>query len=240
MDLDKKSQLVEIVATLKEVTALIAAATALDDAAVGLAKAVGAVLPSHIRCGVTLVSEGTPAVLASPEVPDEVLDEILYCDGDGPCMAAIRARDIVVSPDLAAESRWPVWTGLARRHGIEGVISYPFDVDTLTLGAINLYADRSHGLADDVPMIAMLVADHASLMLRVRRQQFQQDDQLTRSLEAPVGEAVVERAIGIVMAQRGCPPEQALRHLHEAATHLGVGLVVVAERLVQTVSERSG
>ncbi len=49
----------------------------------------------------------------------------------------------------------------------------------------------------------------------------------------------MERAIGIVMAQRGCPPDQALRHLHEAATQLGVGLPAVAERLVRTVGSRT-
>ena len=238
MDLDKKSHLVEIVATLKEVTALITAASALHDAADGLAKAVSAILPTSIRCGVTLVSEGTPAILASADLPDEVLDETLHSDGDGPCMEAIRARDIVVSQNLGTESRWPTWTGLARRHGIGGVLCYPFDVDTFTLGAINLYSDQVSGLADDVPIIAMLVADHASLLLRVRREQFVRDDQLSRALEGALGEAVVERAIGIVMAQRGCPPDQALRHLHDAATNLGVGLPAVAERLVQTVSER--
>ena len=40
------------------------------------------------------------------------------------------------------------------------------------------------------------------------------------------------------MAQRGCPPEQALRHLHDASTHLGVGLPAVAERLVRSVCDR--
>ncbi len=238
MDLDKKSHLVEIVAALKEVTALITAAGALPDAAEGLAKAMGEILPGHVRCGVTLVCEGTPAVLASAALPDEILDETQYSDGDGPCLTAIRARDIIVSPDLTAETRWPAWTALAARHGICGVLSYPFDVDTFTLGAINLYADRAHGLADDVPIIAMLVADHASLLLRVRRQQFAQDDQLARAMAAADGDTVVERAIGIVMAQRGCPPEQALRHLHEAATHLGADLTAVAQRLVHTVAER--
>jgi hypothetical protein len=234
VDLDSKSHLVEIVATLKEVTALITAAEGLPEAADGLAKAMGDVLPPHVRCGVTLICEGTPALYACAELPEEVLDETGNSDGDGPCLSAIRARDIVISHDLAAEGRWPAWTTLARGHGIRSVLSYPFDVDTLSLGALNLYADRANGLGDDIPIVAMLMADHASLLLRVRREQFLHHE----VAEAGIGDAVVERAIGIVMAQRGCAPEQALRHLHEAATHLGVGLDAVATRLVQTVAER--
>jgi hypothetical protein len=229
VDLDTKSHLVEIVATLKEVTALVASAGGLPEAAAGMAKALGDIMPAHIRCGVTLISEGTPAVLASAGLPDEVLDETLHSDGDGPCLAAIRERDIVICPDLDTCDRWPAWTALARGHGISGVLSYPFDVDTLTLGAINLYADRPDGLGGDVPIVAMLIADHASLLLRVLRERFPADLS---------DDAIVQRAVGIVMAQRGCTPEQALRHLHDAATHLGTGVPAVAQRLVQHVGER--
>jgi AmiR/NasT family two-component response regulator len=120
------------------------------------------------------------------------------------------------------------------------VLSYPFDVDPLTLGAINLYAERPNSLSDDVPAIAMLVADHASLLLSVRRHQLVQEDALARAeLDRAADEVMIERAVGIVMAQRGCPPEQALRHLHDAANHLGVGLTGVAERLVLTVATRT-
>jgi transcriptional regulator with GAF, ATPase, and Fis domain len=238
VDLETKSHLVEIVATLKEVTALITEADGLQEAAAGLAKATSDVLPAHIECGVTLIREGMPAVLASTGLADEVLDETGHGDGDGPCLQAIRARDIVVSHDLADELRWPTWTRLACTHGIRGVLSYPFDVDTLTLGALNLYSERPEGFGNDVAIVAMLLADHASLLLRVRLQQLLHDDQLTHIIEAGGTGAVVERAIGIVMAQRGCSPEQALRHLHEAATHLGSGVESVAGRLVQTVSER--
>jgi AmiR/NasT family two-component response regulator len=84
----------------------------------------------------------------------------------------------------------------------------------------------------------MLVADHASLLLRVRMRQLTQEERLSQFTETQAGDPSIERAIGIIMAQRGCPPEQALRHLHDAATQLGVGLPAVAERLVRTVSDR--
>lgn len=240
MNVDSQPHLVEIVAALKEITARITSATALPEAINDLLKVTTDVLPEHVQCGVTLISEGEPATFASTSLPPEILDETQYARGDGPCMEAIRTRDVVMSQDLAAEERWPAWSSTARRHGIRSVMSYPFDVDSLTLGALNLYADRPQAFTDDVPIIAMLVSDHAGLLLRVRLRQFTEDERRARAGDDHGHGTDVERAIGIVMAQRGCPPQQALGHLREAATNLGVDVPAVAERLVRTVGGRGG
>lgn len=239
VDLGNGPHLVEIVAALKEITARISAAAALPEAVDDLLKVTADILPGDVHCGVTLIGQGEPATFAANGLPTEVLDEVQHADSDGPCMEAVRTRDIVLSQNLAEETRWPVWSGHARRHGISSVLSYPFDVDPLILGALNLYAERADVFADEVPMVAMLVADHASLLLRVRLRQLTQDQLLAQVSDVAAGDTAVERAIGIVMAQRGCPPEQALRHLHEAATHLGVGIPALAVRLVRTVGDRS-
>lgn len=239
MDVDSQPHLVEIVAALKEITAGITSAAALEDAVVDLLKVTADILPGHVRCGVVLVREGEPATFAAAGLPTEVLDEARYADGVGPCMEAVRTRGVVISQNLGEDERWPAWSATAREHGVWAVLSYPFDVDALMLGALNLYADRAQAFASEVPILAMLVADHASLLLRVRLRQLTQEEMLAQVNEVQTGDAAVERAIGIVMAQRGCRPDQALRHLLEAATNLGVGLPIVAERLVQTVSDRS-
>lgn len=239
MHVDNQPHLVEIAAALKEITARITSASTLPEAINGLLTVVANVLPGQVRCGVTIVSEGEPATYAATDLPHEVLDEGEYAAGDGPCMEAVRSRDIVLSQDLGTEERWPVWSAHARHHGIRSVLSYPFDVDALVLGALNLYGDRPDVFNHEVPVVAMLVADHASLLLRVRMRQLSQEGLLARVSEIQSDSGSLERAIGIVMAQRGCPPEQALRHLHDAATHLGVGLPAVAERLVRTVSDRA-
>lgn len=235
MDVDNQPHLVEIVAALKEITAKITAATSMTEAINDLAKIVAEILPPHVQTGVMLVAQGEPAAYASTGAPLELLDESSHAGGDGPCMEAIRSRDIVLSQNLAQETRWPAWTALARERSVASVLSYPFDVDTLTLGALGLYTDRADGFGGDIPIVAMLIADHASLLLRAQLRYFNQPGDPS---EAPASDSTVEHAVGIVMAQRGCSPDQALRHLHEAATHLGVGLPVVAQRLVQTVSVR--
>ena len=237
MDAHSQPHLVEIVATLREITAGITSATDLPEAVDDMLKVTANLLPGHIQCGVTLIGQGEPATFAAVGLVPEVLDEVQH-GGDGPCMEAIRTRDIVISQDLARDERWPGWSGRAIRNGVRSVLAYPFDVDGPMLGGFNLYADRPRAFTDEISLIAMLVADHASLLLRARLRQTGQEALLAQVTTAQVGDAAVERAIGIVMAQRGCTPDQALHHLHDAATHLGVGLAVLAERLVRTVSDR--
>lgn len=234
MDVDNQPHLVEIVAALKEITARTTSATSMSEAIHDLTKIVAEILPPHVQTGVMMISQGEPAAFASTGAPLELLDESSRAGGDGPCMEAIRSRGIVVSQDLGQEARWPAWTALARERRVASVLSYPFDVDTLTLGALGLYSDRPGGFGGDTPIVAMLIADHASLLLRAQLRYFNPQD----GYDTPSNDSTVEYAMGIVMAQRGCSPDQALRHLHEAATHLGVGLPAVAQRLVQTVSVR--
>jgi hypothetical protein len=257
VSVENSPHLVEIVAALKEITARITTASTLPTAVDEVRKVTVGLMPPSVRCGITVIAQGEPAVFAAAGLPAEVLDETGHAGGEGPCLEAVRTRDIVLSQRLADETRWPTWVAAARRHGIGAVLSYPFDIDPRNLGALNLYADRPEAFEGEWPIIAMLVADHASLLLRVRLRQLSHEDMVAEVVDLPAGEAsqsegsephgapqsrvhrmTVERAIGIVMAQRGCPPDQALRHLHEAATQLGVGLPTVAERLVRTVSDR--
>jgi ANTAR domain/GAF domain len=240
VDVVSSPHLVEIVAALKEITARVSSADGLSTAVTDIIKITGDLLPAGIICGVTLVAHGEPATFTATGLPSEILDEVRFADGDGPCMESVRTHDIVLCRDLQAEPRWPVWAAAARRHGLRAVLAYPFDVDPLTLGALGLYATRPEVLAAEAPLIAMLVADHASLLLRVRLRQLIQEETHAQVSEVPTDDVSVQRAVGIVMAQRGCTPEQAIRHLHEAATQLGVGLPAVAERLVHTVGNRGG
>jgi transcriptional regulator with GAF, ATPase, and Fis domain len=236
VDVNNRPHLVEIAAALKEITATIASTLPFPQTIQNVLTTTAGLVPGHIRTGLTLVSQGLPAAYAAPGLPTEIADEANYAAADGPSMESIRTRDVVVSQDLQAEARWPQWTGRARRHGVSAVLAYPFDVDAAMVGALTLYGDRPDSLSDDAATIAMLVADQTSLLLRIRLRQTSQDDLLTQVHQR--GDASVERAVGIVMAQRGCTPDKALHHLYDAANHLGVGLAEVAGRLVQTVGDR--
>src|SRR5262245_58577183 len=65
VDAETQPHLVEIVATLKEITARITAADSMPDAVHGLTQAIVGILPPLVQCGVMMIAQGEPATLAS-------------------------------------------------------------------------------------------------------------------------------------------------------------------------------
>jgi GAF domain-containing protein len=230
---------VEIAALLRELTARLVTSDDLDEALESLAATTTRAVPAKSWCGITLIRAGAPSTAAaSSPLPDGV-DEIQYQTGEGPSLDAVRTREMVVVDDLTADPRWPVWRNAMISNGIVGVMSMPLDIDDHVIGTLNLYVGEPLVFTPDVQLAAMLVAEHAGLLLaavldRGRRAGLTAD--LTEALAS--GESV-NRAIGIVMAQRGCPAEEALEVLRQAAVTLHAPLHEVADRLVAAIGSRS-
>lgn len=225
----------ETAALLRELTAGLIAATDFDEALRQLVRITRDAVPEVDSCGFTALRAGEPAGVAASDPGRAELDDLRH-GPDTPALAAIRRRDMITASDLDHEARWPVWTGRARALGVRGVISAPVDVDEQVIGAINLYAGPPGLLTPRHQLTAMLLAEHAGLLLaavRDRERQAARADQLDSALLA---EGVVGQAIGVIMTQRGCPASEALAVLRSAASSLDIPLREVAERLVLTVS----
>lgn len=225
----------ETAALLRELTAGLIAVTDFDEALRQLVRIARDAVPEVDSCGFTALRAGEPAGVAASDPDRAELDDLRH-GPDTPALAAIRRRDMITATDLDHESRWPGWTGRARALGVHGVISAPVDVDEQVIGAINLYAGASDLLTTRHQLTAMLLAEHAGLLLaavRDRERQMARADQLDSAL---LEEGVVGQAIGVIMTQRGCPAPEALEVLRSAASSLDIPLREVAERLVLTVS----
>jgi len=151
-------------------------------------------------------------------------------------MSAIGRRELVVAERLSRETRWPDWTWRARGLGVSAVISAPVDIDEQVIGALNLYAGARETLTPQHQLTAMLMAEHAGLLLAAVRDRARAVAEAGQVDATLLGESVVGQAIGVVMTQRGCRAEEALAVLRGAASSLGIPLREVAERLVNTVS----
>jgi GAF domain-containing protein len=230
---------VEIAALLRELTARLVASEDLDHALEALVTTTARAVPGRSWCGITLIRAGAPSTeAASSPLPAEV-DEIQYRTGDGPALAAIRDREMVIVGDLRTETRWPRWCGVAAGNGVVGVLSMPLDIDDHVIGALNLYAGEPNAFSADVQLAAMLVAEHAGLLLATVL-----DRGRLAGLAADLADALasgesVNRAVGIVMAQRGCRAEEALDVLLQASVTLHAPLHEVAGRLVSAIGSRS-
>ena len=225
----------ETAALLRELTAGLIALDDFDEALSALVRITRDAIAGVSWCGFTALRAGEPAGVAASDAPMCGLDDLRY-GPDTPAMEAIRRREMVRAENLGAEPRWPDWTARARELGVRGVISAPVDVDEQVIGAINLYAGRSDTLTTGHQLTAMLLAEHAGLLLAAVRDRQRRVAQADAHDAALLGDGVIGQAIGVIMTQRGCPPEDALDVLRSAASSLSIPLREVAERLVSTVS----
>ena len=227
---------VEIAAVLRQLTARLIASDDLDEALEDLVETAADLVEGASWCAVTLVRSGGPSTAAaSPGLPGALLDG----DGDGgPSMEAIRTRDLILADDLAAETRWPSWRPRALAAGVKAVFSVPVDIDEQVIGALTVFCAEPGSFNSDVGLAAMLVAEHAGLLLSAVLDRGRRAGAHAELTEALADGETVNRAIGIMMVQRACSAEAALDVLRSTAARLGRPLTTVAARLVQTVERR--
>lgn len=230
---------VEIVAVLRLLTAQLVVSETLDEALNSLAGTATDLVDGQAWCGVTVIRTGEVSTAASSHDLPILLDKAQLEIGEGPCLEAIRSREMLLSQDLENETRWQQWSRRAFGYGVRGVLSLPVNIDDQVLGALNIYAGAPDRFPPSVELTAMLLAEHAGLLVSGvldRSRLASRSAELTAALGD--GEAV-NRAIGIVMAQRSCTAEDALDVLRAAAETLRIPLAAVAERLVDTVASRA-
>ncbi|MER7459172.1 GAF and ANTAR domain-containing protein [Micromonospora sp. NPDC126480] len=224
----------ETAALLRELTAGLIGVTDFDEALAALVRIARDAVAGVRWCGFTSLRAGEPAGVAASDDRFAGLDDLRH-GPDSPAMEAIRRREMVVAEQLDREARWPEWTPRARELGVRGVISAPVDIDEQVIGALNLYAGAGDVLTPGHQLTAMLVAEHAGLLLAAVRDRARSAAEAGQ-VDAALLDGVVGQAVGVIMTQRGCRPEEALEVLRSAATSLAIPLREVAERLVSTVA----
>jgi len=68
---------------------------------------------------------------------------------EGPCLSTLREHHTVHVQDMAAETRWPRFSELARGRGVLSLLSFPLFVRSRNLGALNLYGGDHVGAFTD-------------------------------------------------------------------------------------------
>lgn len=99
--------------------------------------------------------------LCATDSVSQLIEELQYTLGEGPCVDAYQQDQVVAEPDLAepATRRWLAFTPPALEAGVRAVFGFPLRVGTVRLGALNLYRDRPIPLTVDQHADALVMAD---------------------------------------------------------------------------------
>ena len=195
-----------------------------DDVSQGLERlaifTAGAV-PAAVRCSVVLITEGEGPTLTASGSDGRAVDESQLETGEGPGLDAVRTRTMVITQNLLTDPRWPDLADCARAEDVHAVAAIPLDVQRSSVGALNIYVRMPQGIGPDLLLTAMAIVNQAEILL----------SELSR--RAALGEgATVDRAVGVIIAQRGCGVREAYDVLQETAQRLGMDRQSVAERLI--------
>jgi GAF domain-containing protein len=150
-------------------------------------------------------------------------------------------RDLktVYVPDVRGEERWPELALSAASQGYLSILGIPVALEDQTRAALNIYASGPASFTPADITVAEKFADQASkslrLALRIARLRDARDD-LAAAMES---RAVIDMAVGVVMAQNRCAPEEAFALLRSASNSRNTKLREVAGSVVASISGRA-
>ncbi len=186
--------------------------------------------------GVMLMWSDTPGgSLCTTNKMSDLIEQLQYALGEGPCVDAYRHDWPVLEPELANPdtSRWPAFSPPAVEAGVRAVFGFPLQVGAARLGALNLCRDRPGPLSDDQHADALVMASVAAqtiLVLQAGRPPGELANQLEQDADFHYA---VNQAAGMVAAQLDVSVAQAFVRLRAYAFGNDRSLTEVAKDVVE-------
>jgi GAF domain-containing protein len=198
-----------------------------------LAESITRMVPNVLTAGITVANGGRVVTVACADPLGWLLDERQYDLDEGPCLEAMRIREIVDVPDMSLETRWNGYPPQVRAHGVEATYSSPLIVRDKSIGVLNLYADHTHAFAeqsvkDAAAQLVTLITVAITGTLR-NYGDVTLTDQLQRALST---RSIIDQAVGILIGNHHCTPAEAFAILRGASQTRNVRLHQLAQDLV--------
>jgi hypothetical protein len=189
---------------------------------------------------ISLVFDGASSgTLGSSGATARTYDELQFTLGEGPCLDSVSFRSPVLVADLADpdEARWPIYGPALLSHQIRGVFAMPVLVAGEHVGALDLFRALPGRLDENHLAGAIVAAELAGVpLLDVM------NDDLLAAVNDPesnawaelhaLSRAEVSQATGMLVAQLGVEPAEALVRLRAHAYATGRSSTDVARDIL--------
>jgi GAF domain-containing protein len=198
---------------------------------------VAAAIPAADMVSVTVLRDSKAETVASTSERVWAIDSDQYAAGDGPCLEAARTGEIVRVSVETAWDRWPVFARSARAAGVESYLSAPLPVDEKFAGSLNLYSEQAHGFDElDEKLLRLYVAAAVAAIASERRYVAARTaaENLRRALDS---RAVIDQAIGVLMATRDIDASEAFRQISRESQNTNVRVREIAARVLETLGD---
>ncbi|MEW9547849.1 GAF and ANTAR domain-containing protein [Nonomuraea sp. NPDC050783] len=190
-------------------------------------------MPDSPMVSIALCDEKGLRTVACSHARAELLDELQSITGEGPCVDAIAGGEPVTSGDLAADPRWQRF---AAESGLLSLHCEPLTSEGMLLGVLTLYSGEAGGFAEATHVAARVTAEHAGVLFRAALDAARMKEVAAQLKDALNTRAVIDQALGIVMAQRRCTSHQAFEMLRHVSQDKNIKLHQVAAGIVRKVT----
>lgn len=130
--------------------------------------AVCAEMTSTSGAGIMLMADGASrGSICTTNSVSELIEDLQFTLGEGPCIHACQSGRPVLEPDLASPKadRWFAFSPPAIAAGARAVFGFPVRIGAAGLGALNLYRDRPGPLTSEQHADALALADVAAELI---------------------------------------------------------------------------
>jgi GAF domain-containing protein len=185
-----------------------------------------------------LDDEGKPSTITATDEEAYELDRRQNALRDGPCLDAARRQQVNRWDHREAEQRWPEFTRVATEMALRSYLSAGLGWAGRPLGALNLSSRDSDGFSQlDEGILALFTSPAAAVIVVASRYTEARD--LSAQLEQALrSRAVIDQAIGIVMAESRCDADHAFGTLRRASNNRNMKLRDLATEIVMRVGGR--
>jgi GAF domain-containing protein len=196
-------------------------------------------IPGCTAASVTVLDEqGKPGTIAATDDETRELDRRQYLLQDGPCLDAARRQQVNRWSLSEAEQQWPDFTSVAKELGLRSYLAAGLGLGDQRLGALNLSSSHPDGFSQlDEGLVSLFIAPAAAAIVTMSRYSQARDlaDQLNQALRS---RAVIDQALGIIMAESNVDAERAFAVLSRASNNRRMKLRELAAEIVTRVSGR--
>ena len=225
----------DVTASITELQNLLLATSGVEDFLNEVVVLAARTVAVGLSCGITLQPDGHPVTVASSDTRASLVDELQYEVDEGPCLRSMVTGKTIIVADTAGPDRWGGFSARAAANGIRSTLSLPLTADGI-LGALNIYAPVPDAFGEVEIRRAEVFAASASAALALASRQASATALTGQLREALASRAVIDQAIGIIMAQERCTSAQAFAILRNASQNRNVKLRNIASQIVTGVS----
>ena len=200
-------------------------------AAATLSRSAGA----EIECGVTLQRRKRTMTVAGSSPRAVALDRIEQSIGDGPCIAALRTKAIVLLADVDTDPRWPEYQQQLAVQGCRSTLGVPLEIGEDAAAALNFFAADTGLFTEATVAEAAGFADLAGRALRLAVRIGTAQARAADLQAAMEHRTAIDLACGVIMAQNRCSQDEAMGILTKVSSNRNQKLRNVAAEILRNL-----